>query len=365
MALSMLVLGCGIGLCMQVLTIIVQNTVAYRDLGVPTSGVTFFRTLGSSFGAAIFGAVVANVLGHHLPQAAARSGLDAAFLATPSALHSQPAAQISPVVDAHAIHVVFLAAVPVALAAFVLALFLKEVPMRGTSRAGAVDVGDGFGMPDGADSAARLQVAIARLFRSKGRQALPAVRAASGTTLEVSDGWCVGQVHLRERLGADSSLAAISRWVRVPAEVLHPAFQAARDNGYLTGDDAHLALTDAGHREIAAFVAAIRQWLATELADWGADDSVALDQALEQMARRFVDEAPSSAGHRPWLATVGADPFRRGRAPRPDPAAAGATARPAPAWGRSPAAAGPPRRFPSRGSRPASSGWRWPRRRTS
>jgi EmrB/QacA subfamily drug resistance transporter len=304
MALSMLVLGCGIGLCMQVLTIIVQNTVAYRDLGVSTSGVTFFRTLGSSFGAAIFGAVFANVLGHHLPQAAVQSQLDAAAIATPSALHSHPAAQIAPVVDvyAHAIHVVFLAAVPIALAAFVLALFLKEVPMRGTSRAGAVDVGDGFGMPDGADSAARLQVAIAWLFRSKGRDAFPAIRAASGTTLDVSNGWCVGQVHLRERLGADTSLAAISRRVHVPAEVLHPAFQAARDDGYLTGHDDHLGLTDAGHREIDAFVGAIRQWLATELADWGADDSVALDRALAEMSRRFVDEAPELSPPAPALA---------------------------------------------------------------
>jgi hypothetical protein len=109
--------------------------------------------------------------------------------------------------------------------------------------------------------------------------------------LDVSDGWCVGQVHLRERLGADTSLAAISRRVRVPAEVLHPAFQAARDDGYLTGDDDHLALTDAGSREIELLVGAIRQWLATELADWGADDSAALDQALGELARRFVDEA--------------------------------------------------------------------------
>ena len=43
----MLVLGVGLGLCMQILTIIVQNTSDYRDLGVATSGVTFFRALGS------------------------------------------------------------------------------------------------------------------------------------------------------------------------------------------------------------------------------------------------------------------------------------------------------------------------------
>src|SRR4051794_7179574 len=52
LAAGMLVLGLGIGMSMQVLTIVVQSTVRYEDLGVGTSGVTFFRTLGSSFGAA-------------------------------------------------------------------------------------------------------------------------------------------------------------------------------------------------------------------------------------------------------------------------------------------------------------------------
>ena len=73
MALAMLVLGIGIGSSMQVLTIVVQSTVVYKDLGVATSGVTFFRTLGSSFGAAVFGTVYANVLSHRLPAAVAAS----------------------------------------------------------------------------------------------------------------------------------------------------------------------------------------------------------------------------------------------------------------------------------------------------
>ena len=68
---AMLVLGVGIGLSMQVLTIIVQNTVEYRDLGVATSGVTFFRTMGSSFGAAVFGTIYANHLAPNLAKAVA------------------------------------------------------------------------------------------------------------------------------------------------------------------------------------------------------------------------------------------------------------------------------------------------------
>lgn len=58
--LALVVLGLGIGLSMQVLTIIVQATVDYRDLGVATSGVTFFRTLGSAFGTAVFGTIYGN-----------------------------------------------------------------------------------------------------------------------------------------------------------------------------------------------------------------------------------------------------------------------------------------------------------------
>jgi hypothetical protein len=111
----MLVLG--IGMSMQILTIVVQSTVAYHDLGVGTSGVTFFRTLGSSFGAAVFGAVYSNVLNDRLPAAVAASpGVDPAAVTSPQALHAYPDAQIAPIVDAyaHAIHVVFLAAIPVA-----------------------------------------------------------------------------------------------------------------------------------------------------------------------------------------------------------------------------------------------------------
>ena len=61
-SLYLFILGAGIGMCMQVLILIVQNTSSFEDLGVATSGVTFFRTIGSSFGAAIFGSLFTNFL---------------------------------------------------------------------------------------------------------------------------------------------------------------------------------------------------------------------------------------------------------------------------------------------------------------
>ena len=58
----MVVLGLGLGGVMQVLVIAVQNAVPHSELGVATSGATFFRSIGGSFGTAIFGAIFANVL---------------------------------------------------------------------------------------------------------------------------------------------------------------------------------------------------------------------------------------------------------------------------------------------------------------
>lgn len=73
-SLYLLLLGAGIGLSMQVLVLIVQNTSNFEDLGVATSGVTFFRTIGSSFGAAIFGSLFVNFLNRRLGPALAASG---------------------------------------------------------------------------------------------------------------------------------------------------------------------------------------------------------------------------------------------------------------------------------------------------
>ncbi len=308
LAVAMLVLGTGIGMSMQILTIVVQSTVPYQDLGVGTSGVTFFRTLGSSFGAAAFGAVFSNVLSDQLPAAIAASpGVDPATVSSPQALHSHPDAAIAPIVAAYAdaMHVVFLAAIPVALLGFVVSLFLKQVPLRGTAREAAQDVGEGFGVPDNTDADQQLQAAIARVVRTKGGTELPAVRQQSGSALGNADGWTVGQVYLRARLGRPTSLGEIARLYRVPAEVLEPAFAQAAARGYLVSQDGHLDLTPAGREEVGKLIAAFRGWLVHELADWGPDDP-GLDRALADLATNFVNQDPQQlAGPVGLFATVG------------------------------------------------------------
>src|SRR5690242_17233038 len=122
-SLYLLVLGAGIGMCMQVLILIVQNTVDFADLGVATSGVTFFRTIGSSFGAAIFGSLFANFLESRVGTALAQSGAPPAAAQSPEALHTLPHEAAAPIVAAYAdaLDQVFLYAAPVAVVGFVLA----------------------------------------------------------------------------------------------------------------------------------------------------------------------------------------------------------------------------------------------------
>src|SRR5690606_9548254 len=91
-SLYMAVLGCGLGLVMQVLVIAVQNAVDYRDLGVATSGATLFRLIGGALGTAVFGAIFAGQLGGRLARAGL-SGLPAGAGGPQAIAQLEPAAR--------------------------------------------------------------------------------------------------------------------------------------------------------------------------------------------------------------------------------------------------------------------------------
>lgn len=150
-----------------------------------------------------------------------------------------------------------------------------------------------------------MSVAIARLPGSRGPGALAEIRDAAGTQLDVGNGWCVGAVYLRTRLGREAGVNEIAARHRLPGPVLRPAFEQARADGYLTGDEDHLRLTAAGQRQIDGRTAAMRAWLAGQLQDWGAEDDQLLCEAMGNIAREIVDEDPVRTPT-PELATVAA-----------------------------------------------------------
>jgi EmrB/QacA subfamily drug resistance transporter len=135
----MAILGIGIGSVMPVLTLAVQNTIDRKDLGTATSSVIFFRSIGSSLGAAVFGAILTSRLTHHiLENVQGSAGLKAAASLKDSAANIQhlPPNVIAEVLSAFArsFHDVFLFGLPFAILAFFVSLLLKETPLRESTR---------------------------------------------------------------------------------------------------------------------------------------------------------------------------------------------------------------------------------------
>ncbi|MFG2664639.1 DHA2 family efflux MFS transporter permease subunit [Streptomyces sp. NPDC048387] len=302
-SLSTFVLGAGIGLCMQVLTIAVQNTVDYADLGTSTSGVTFFRTLGSSFGTAVFGTIYANSLGPALKgavaEAARATGQDPARLAaaaqSPEGVHALDPAAAAPVIGAYteALQTVFLWTVPVAAVGFVVGLFLKEVRLRDSARAGSTDMGDGFASPVTAsgDSAKLLELAVGKLVRGMGPRQARAIVEGSDTRLDIAAAWAVMQVDLLTRTVGHAGLGLIASRRSLPPEVLLPVFDRMVEEGYLTRQNGFFSLTRGGQREADVISAAWARWLRDRLErDRGRPGSGELRAAADAIAKRLLAE---------------------------------------------------------------------------
>jgi MFS family permease len=138
-AVAVYVWGAGIGLTMQTILTAVQNAVDYKDLGTATGAVTFFRQIGGAIGAAAFGAMLSSRLathlsdafGGHLPPGAASDANNV------QAIRHLSGPVRDRVLDAFssALDDVFLIGVPIVALAFLVALALKEIPLR--SGAGA------------------------------------------------------------------------------------------------------------------------------------------------------------------------------------------------------------------------------------
>ncbi len=136
LAVWMLVIGIGLGSFMQVMTLAIQNSVDRREMGTATSTVTFFRSVGSSFGGAIFGTILANRLTYHLLQLSPGSSTDSIknIQTSGAQVHNLPPEAAHNILQAFVLsfHDMFLVAIPIALLAFVVSLFLKEAPLRST-----------------------------------------------------------------------------------------------------------------------------------------------------------------------------------------------------------------------------------------
>ncbi|HET6626791.1 MAG TPA: MDR family MFS transporter [Nocardioidaceae bacterium] len=152
-AIFMFLFGAGLGLTMQTIVTAVQNSVDRTHMGTATSSVMFFRQMGGTFGAAVFGAILTSRLAVHMAaefpgqsSSAAAAGDVTGNVAAIKQLRETAPEVYHKILDAFALslHDVFLSALPVVLIALVVALFIKEIPLRQRGQA----------EPAGADSVA-------------------------------------------------------------------------------------------------------------------------------------------------------------------------------------------------------------------
>jgi EmrB/QacA subfamily drug resistance transporter len=143
-----ILIGAGLGLSMQTIVIALQNSVDFKDMGVATSSNTFFRSVGSTIGVAIFGSIYASRLAHYLPVAIQKTAAADPTAVTPDVVKSLGHLQnnsaiiktFKPVLQQNILHafvqsfhLVFLAAAPVTAIGLIFALILKEAPLRSSA----------------------------------------------------------------------------------------------------------------------------------------------------------------------------------------------------------------------------------------
>ena len=275
-------LGASLGLIIQVLVIAVQNTVDYTDLGAATSGVTFFRTIGGAFGVSVFGAIFTNswrassraaLAGKKLPP-----GFDIASVQSNStALKALPADLRQAILHAFslALHPVFLTAVPIACVAFILAWFLREVPLRTAagapapaaetlrSSASAADLGEALGgAPTSRTSAQEVERVLSRLSAVDLRR-FGYARLARAAGLDLSGGACWILTKLAKQ-GATPG-PELAKQAGVTMEEGRPTPQLLVDRGLITRTDGVLAMTPDGTETAERLFDAQHDWLENQL----------------------------------------------------------------------------------------------------
>ncbi|MER7495373.1 MFS transporter [Streptomyces pharetrae] len=265
------VFGLGLGLVMQVLVLIVQNAVSYEDLGVATSGATFFRSIGAAFGVAVFGTIFAGRLGDKLT--AAFRGAELPPGVSVDALEGDPRglAQLPPELRPAALHAyataitdVFLYAAPVALVGFVLAWFLKEDRLRGSVT--APDVTETLASnPVERSSHDEVCRALSVLGSREGRREVyRKITARAGYDLLPAASWLL----LRMKRYGWVEPAVLAERTVVPLGVLLEAARQVEERRLAVREGLDLVLTERG-REVAERLAHAREEsLAELLGDW-------------------------------------------------------------------------------------------------
>ncbi|MEU9113030.1 MFS transporter [Streptomyces sp. NPDC048483] len=299
MSACFFVFGFGLGLVMQVLVLIVQNAVPYQDLGVATSGATFFRSIGASFGVSIFGTLFANRLGPRIAHALGGQQLPPGVAPSKIAEDPRTIAQLRPgpaarVLDAYSLSItdVFLYAVPLVLVAFALAWFLREEPLRRSVT--APDTSEVVSSnPVQRSSREECARALSKLGSMEGRKHIyEKITARAGLDLKPASAWLVLRIHRHGSVEA----ALLAERTNVPLGVITEAIRQIEERGLAEREGLMLLVTDLGRDTAARLSAARQESLAELLGDWWTKDR---PTDLTELVRELTAELCGSDAEEP------------------------------------------------------------------
>jgi hypothetical protein len=296
-AASMAVLGLGLGLVMQVLVLAAQNAVEYEHLGVATSGITLFRSIGGSVGTAVLGAVFASSLAGNLSRHggafADSSSHDRIGLDTLSQMTSADRlVYLQSFTDA--LGTLFTVAAAIAGVGFLIALALEERPLRETVAASA-GPGEAFAPPTDSDSIAQISHGLWALLNRVGKKRLlERVASRAGVNLPPASIWLLSRIDRDGRLSVDELATAKD----LDIELLRESRAELIDRKFvhvLSFDDAvpELVLTPEGRETLDALFTARHDLLADMVRAWHPDEHKELDDLLEKLADEIESEVPA------------------------------------------------------------------------
>jgi EmrB/QacA subfamily drug resistance transporter len=285
------IFGLGIGLSMQVLVLAAQNSVSYEDLGAATASVNFFRSIGNSFGVAIFGTLYANLLPRrvqhltHVPIPASKLEVLTPSLMATLPVELQHALQLA---ISQTIRIIYLGAVPLAVLTFGLCWLLPEVELRKVVRSGAEGAELG-GAPDERSSLEDAQLMLERSIAHEDRlAAYSSLAERSGAAIDGVGAWLLCRIAVHQ----PTTVAVLADALRLDEVEVEGAVASLEAAGLLQPGGL-LSLSDEGSRIRARIVEGRVEDL-EELAEaWKPAEHPELRVMIRQLAEELVDDDPA------------------------------------------------------------------------
>jgi EmrB/QacA subfamily drug resistance transporter len=301
-SMMMMVLGFGLGSVMQVLILSVQNSVEYHELGVATSGVTLFRSIGGSLGTAVFGGIFAAMLGVNLAKflpvdaqqlTSLTVGVNAQTLGTLSAEIRGPYLQAF----ALSLATVFMFAAVIAFIGFIITLFMPEKPLRESIAKSEANVGKELGealaMPAETESEVYLLKSLSLLAdRNVRRQYIADIVERAGLDLDTISAWLL--IRLERQPALDLHYLSTSRGIEMERLAAGINDLTKRDLiASVAEKDGHppqWKITETGCEALNKLVAARRENLEDFVKEWSPEQRSEVAEMLQRLSKQLVPE---------------------------------------------------------------------------